>query len=41
MNEASRFVGTLGPDVQGMLKMLRKYGPPQRVSVVYEAGPTG
>lgn len=39
--EPSRFVGTLGPDVQGLLKTLRKYGPPQHVSVVYEAGPTG
>lgn len=25
--EPSRFVGTLGPDVQGVLKTLRKYGP--------------
>lgn len=39
--EPSRFVGTLGPDVQGVLKALRKYGPAQHVSVVYEAGPTG
>lgn len=39
--EPSRFVGTLGPDVQGVLKTLRKYGPAQQVSVVYEAGPTG
>ena len=37
----SRFVGTLGPDVQGVLKTLRKYGPAQQVSVVHEAGPTG
>lgn len=39
--EPSRFVGTLGPDVQGVLKTLRKYGPARHVSVVYEAGPTG
>ena len=39
--EPSRFVGTLGPDVQGVLKTLRKYGSPRQVSVVYEAGPTG
>ena len=39
--EPSRFLGTLGPDMQGVLKTLRKYGPPQQVSVVYEAGPTG
>ena len=37
----SRFVGTLGPDVQGVIKTLRKYGPARHVSVVYEAGPTG
>ena len=39
--EPSRFVGTLGADVQGVLKTLRKYGSPQQVSVVYEARPTG
>ncbi|MDM0108122.1 IS110 family transposase [Variovorax sp. J22R24] len=39
--EPSRFVGTLRPDVQVVLKALRKYGPPRQVSVVYEAGPTG
>jgi transposase len=39
--EPSRFVGTLGPDVQGVIKTLRKYGPARHVSVVYEAGPTG
>ena len=39
--EPSRFVGTLGPDVPGVLKTLRKYGPARHVSVVYEAGPTG
>jgi hypothetical protein len=31
--EPSRFVGTLGPDVQGVLKTLRKYGPARQVSV--------
>lgn len=39
--EPSRFLGTLGSDTQGVLKTLRKYGPPGQVSVVYEAGPTG
>jgi transposase len=39
--EASRFVGIMGPDVPGVLKMLRKYGPARQVSVVYEAGPMG
>lgn len=39
--EPSRFVGIMGPNVPGVLKMLRKYGPAQQVSVVYEAGPTG
>lgn len=39
--EPSRFVGTLGPDVQAVLKALGKYGAPRQVSVVYEAGPTG
>ncbi|MDQ0081357.1 hypothetical protein J2W35_001696 [Variovorax boronicumulans] len=29
--EPSRFVGTLGPDVQGVLKTLRKYGPARHV----------
>jgi transposase len=39
--EPSRFLGIMGPDVRGVLKMLRKYGPAEQVSVVYEAGPTG
>ena len=39
--EAARFVGTIGPDVLGLLKLLAKAGDPAQVSVVYEAGPTG
>jgi len=37
----SRFVGVVRSDVQVVLKVLRKYGPPGQVNVVYEAGPTG
>lgn len=39
--EPARFVGTMGPDVNRLLKVLGKAGAPQEVSVVYEAGPTG
>jgi len=39
--EPARFVGTMGPDVQVLLKVLAKAGDPAQVSVVYEAGPTG
>ena len=39
--EPSRFVGIRGPNVPEVLKMLRKYGSAQQVSVVYEAGPAG
>lgn len=39
--DPARFVGTVGPDVQGLLKVLAKAGDPAQVSVVYEAGPTG
>lgn len=39
--EPSRFVGTMGPDVHALLKLLAKAGDPARVNVVYEAGPTG
>ena len=39
--DAARFVGTVGPDVHGLLKVLAKAGDPAQVSVVYEAGPTG
>lgn len=38
---ASRFVGSVGPDLQQVLKVLQRYGDTARVSVVYEAGPTG
>jgi len=39
--ESTRFVDTMGPDVNGLLKLLAKAGDPAQVSVVYEAGPTG
>jgi transposase len=39
--EPSRFVGTIGPDVPTLLKVLAKAGEPASVNVVYEAGPTG
>ncbi|MHA3902596.1 IS110 family RNA-guided transposase [Castellaniella sp. WN] len=39
--EASRFVGSVGPDLQQVLKVLHRYGNAAQVSVVYEAGPTG
>ena len=39
--EPARFIGTLGPDVHGVLKVLAKAGAPSQVNVVYEAGPTG
>jgi transposase len=39
--EPARFVGTIGPDVRMLLKLLAKAGDPTQVSVVYEAGPTG
>jgi transposase len=39
--EPARFVGTMGADVNGLLKLLAKAGDPAQVSVVYEAGPTG
>jgi hypothetical protein len=38
--EPARFVGTIGPDVQGLFKVLAKAGTPAQVSVVYEAGLT-
>ena len=37
----ARFVGTIGPDVRVLLKVLAKAGDPAQVSVAYEAGPTG
>jgi len=39
--EPARFIGTLGPDVDGLLKLLAKAGDPAQVGIVYEAGPTG
>ena len=39
--EAARFVGTIGPNVHSLFKILAKAGDPAQVSVVYEAGPTG
>jgi transposase len=39
--EPARFIGTIGPDVRGVLKILAKAGDPSSVNVVYEAGPTG
>ena len=39
--EPARFVGTIGPDVRVLLKLLARAGDPAQVSVVYEAGPTG
>lgn len=38
---AARSVGTIGHDVPKLVKMLARWGEPDRVSVVYEAGPTG
>jgi transposase len=37
----ARVVGKLAHDVNKLLKVLDKVGPPQRLKVVYEAGPTG
>jgi len=39
--EASRFVGSVGPDLQQVLKVQQRYGEAARVSVVYGAGPMG
>ena len=39
--DAARFVGTVGSDVNKLLKVLAKAGDPATVSVVYEAGPMG
>ncbi len=38
---AGRVVGKLAHDVNKLLKVLGKLGPPQQLHVVYEAGPTG
>jgi len=37
----ARYVGTLSHDVPKVLKLLKGYGEPSSVRVVYEAGPTG
>ncbi len=37
----ARFVGTMGPDVAGLFKLLAKTGDSAQARVVYEAGPTG
>jgi transposase len=37
----ARFVGTVGPDIRHLLKVLAKAGEPAEISVAYEAGPTG
>jgi len=39
--DPSRFVGTIGPDIHALFKVLAHAGDPTQVSVVYEAGPTG
>ncbi len=39
--EPSRLIGSVGPDLQQVLKVLHRYGDASQVSVVYEAGPTG
>lgn len=39
--QAARVVGKLVHDVNKLVKVLDKVGPPQRLHVVYEAGPTG
>ena len=38
---APRFVGTVGPQLRELLKVLRPLGPPAHVLVAYEAGPCG
>jgi transposase len=37
----ARLLGTIAHDVAKLLKLLARYGAPQGVQVVYEAGPTG
>lgn len=39
--EAPRFVGTVTADLPQLKRALRHIGPPQRLQVVYEAGPCG
>ena len=38
---AGRFVGTVGPILAELLKSLKSLGPPEDLSIVYEAGPCG
>ncbi len=37
----ARLVGNMGHDVSRLLKQLARYGAPEHIQVVYEAGPTG
>jgi transposase len=39
--ETPHFVGTVGSDIQQLLKALKSVGKPERSHVVYEAGPCG
>lgn len=39
--ERGRVVGKTAHDVNKVLKMLTKLGPPEQLHIVYEAGPTG
>jgi len=37
----ARLLGSIAHDVAKLLKLLARYGTPEQVQVVYEAGPTG
>lgn len=39
--EAPQFIGTVGPDLAQLLKVLKSLGIPETILVVYEAGPCG
>ena len=39
--QPGRVVGTVAHDLKRLLKLLGKFGPPEQVHAVYEAGPTG
>jgi transposase len=39
--EPARFVGTVGPQLPPLLKVLAHLGPPEALLIVYEAGPCG
>jgi len=39
--EPGRLVGKVAHDVARLTKVLSKFGPPDRLHLVYEAGPTG